>query len=221
MLIDPKRTIVLCYQYGGFDGTGQKRWRHMKVSMCDWLLKTFPHENIYGINIHPYLPARNRPIRDLVVPNLDRFDYLLSVDHDITISHPGLERFLTTKGDVVACRHKKDNSHAWKKPGSFHAGFWRARTKIFRFLKAPWFLPIFSEDGCNYLGCDCEYFAARVRAVGFSVSSGGRCGHQCNSGTLEEPIGHKPDWYYKTVEEGALEKDESGDSAPRVVTGTV
>jgi len=204
--IDPDRTAVLAYQYGGFHENGKPRWRRMRVSASLWLLDTFPKQNIYGINICPYLCARNAPIRDVILPNLDRFDDVLSIDYDVTPTHPGVSQFLSTPGDVVACKVKTDNPHAWDLPTSFHTPFWRAKTKVFAAVEPPWFWFPYSDDGCEMLSCDCAYFAEKVLAAGFSVTHGGRSGHQCGAGVIDRPIG-KPRWYYRTVDEGAVEPE--------------
>lgn len=190
MEIDPSRTVVLTYQYGGFDEKGKPRWRRMRISASLWLLKIFPKENIYRINISPYICARNAPIRNIILPNLDRFDDILSIDFDVTPT-VGASRFLSTPGDVVACKVKTDNPHAWDLPTSFHTPFWRARTKVFAAIEPPWFSFPYSKDGCKMLSCDCEYFAKKALAAGFTVTHGGHSGHQCKRGTpLEKPTGH-------------------------------
>lgn len=191
MTIDPQRTLVTAFQFGGFDEQGRRLWQALKPLSADWICHTFPDENIHGINHHPYLCARNRAIRDVLLPVIDQFDWILSIDADVTVTSPGVERFLAIDADLVSCECRMANGEAWTSPAAFHTPFWFARTKIFRVVQPPWFAYLYTPDGCELLHCDCSHFAEKCRAAGFSVAHGGHCGHDC-ARSNQKPIGHQP-----------------------------
>ena len=63
----------------------------------------------------------------------------------------------------------------------FHTTFWFARIEVFRAVPPPWFRFVYSDDGCEMLQCECQFFRDRAVAAGFKVCSGGWCGHGCES----------------------------------------
>lgn len=191
MLIDPSRTIVLAFLYGGFKDHQHRQWGTGKPLTADWLKRTFPEENLRGVNHSPYLCARNRAIRDLVLPVADQFDWVLSVDNDVTVTTPGDERFLNTPGDVVACECPMPHEGIWGAADAFHTAFYRARVEVFRTVEPPWFDYVYSDDGCELLDCDCGYFKSKCQAAGFTVTHGGYCSHDCQ-GSYLKPFGHQP-----------------------------
>ncbi|HUT88732.1 MAG TPA: hypothetical protein VMY37_04505 [Thermoguttaceae bacterium] len=189
-MISLDRALIVCFQYGGFDAEGRQIWESLQASSTVWIRNTFPDKHIRGIHYAPYLCARNRAIRDLVLAaDPGDFDWVLSIDHDVSVTHPGAENFLSVPGDVVACECYMANPRAWDALDAFHTPFWRARVEVFRQVPPPWFAYPYSPDGCEILDCDCGYFAAKCLAAGFTVAHGGRCSHQ-PSGTYQRPVGH-------------------------------
>jgi hypothetical protein len=204
--MDPAQTIVLCFEYGGFDEKGLARRLLLMPSSLQWIKATFPPENVFSVNIEPYLCARNRAIRDCVLPVAAErgFEWLLSIDNDVTITHPGVEMFLRAQGDVVACRCPMPKPHAWEDPGAFHTPLWRCRVSMLRAIQPPWFDFVYSEDNCRLLTCDCQYFAAKCRAAGFSVGHAGHSGHG-NQGSAWWPNCHSaPDLLGGQIPPGAI-----------------
>ncbi|MEI8371331.1 MAG: hypothetical protein WCJ35_00700 [Planctomycetota bacterium] len=84
-------------------------------------------------------------------------------------------------GDLVSCHCRMRTPAAWSGENSFHTTFWFARIEIFRMLPPPWFRFVYSDDGCEMLQCECQFFRDRALAAGFSVQSGGWCGHGCEA----------------------------------------
>jgi hypothetical protein len=126
---------------------------------------------------------RNRAVRDVVLPKAAELgaEWALFIDNDVTITHPGVETFLALDGDLVSCHCRMRTPAAWSAENSFHTTFWFARIEIFRALPPPWFRFVYSDDGCEMLQCECQFFRDRVLASGFSVQSGGWCGHGCEA----------------------------------------
>lgn len=178
-MFNPAKTIVLCFEYGGADESGVDRRLVLTPAALSWVKATFPPENVFSVNIGPYLCARNAAIRDCVLPvAADRgAEWLLSVDNDVTITHPGVENFLQAAGDVVACECPMPSPHTWSDPGAFHTPLWRCRIEVLKTVEPPWFDFVYSPDNCQLLMCDCQFFAAKARAAGFSVAHAGHCEH--------------------------------------------
>ena len=179
--IEPEKTLVVAYVYGGFAKTGERRVLPLFRSTGKWIAANFPEENFLAINKGPYLVARNSAIRDLIIGNKvtngRTFDWFLSIDNDVTITTPGMENFLKVQADVVSCDCRMRNPHAWDKPQSFHTPMWFCRTEVLRATQPPWFNYNYSPDFCELLSCDCTYFRNKVIEAGFSVAHGGHCGH--------------------------------------------
>jgi hypothetical protein len=139
----------------------------------------------------PLHAARNSMIRDVMLPLLDQnadLDWCCFLDNDVTITHPGIERFLAIDGDVVSCECEMPTPNAWAEEESYHDHFWKCRPAVLRAIRPPWFDLNLSADGCDLLGCDCMTFAAKVRAAGFTIKHGGYCGH-ANAGTWRHQHG--------------------------------
>ena len=178
-MIDFKTTICIVNDYTG----------PLKESMITWVLKHFPQEQIVRATVPkaerngdgdcPYLCGRNLAIRDCAIGSGDWTDALF-IDNDVTPT-ASTWQFLEGDGDVVACRcSMKGHPHAWDHPEDFHNALWRCKTKVLRAIEPPWFNFIYSDDGCSVLGCDCLYFAKKVRAAGFTIAHRGRASHDCS-----------------------------------------
>ena len=147
----------------------------------NWLAENFP----VGRALHfckqvPQNIARNSMIRDVALPFIarEKLDWIWFIDHDVTLTHPGLDRWLSIEGDVVSCDcAMRTGEAAWGAEDAFHDHFWRCRPEVLLALDPPWFCDNVSSDGCDLLGCECGPFAARVRAAGFTIRHGGYCGH--------------------------------------------
>jgi hypothetical protein len=142
----------------------------------DWLREHVP--KVYLHWKEPAVAARNTAIRDLVLPEVGTRDWCLFVDNDVTITHPGVERWLEVPGDVVACRWGGPNT--WHSdPTAFHQTLWRARPEVFARIEPPWFFWEYTDDGCDVkYPCDCEYFRQKALAAEVEIRHGGRCSHQ-------------------------------------------
>ena len=175
--VDPKRTLIVCFEYGGIEN-GHYRWLPVLSSVQQWVSKQFATRNVVHVNSAPLICARNRAIRDVVLPRVDDFEWLISIDNDVTITHPGVEMFMAVEADVVSCRCRVQGKHAWAAPTSFHNPFWRCRMEVFRRLAPPWFRLRYSPDMCEVTACECQYFRDKCLAARFTVAHGGRCGHK-------------------------------------------
>jgi len=169
-MFDPAATIVVAFEYGA----------GVRDSTHQWITKTFPAENIRSVRLSPLIVARNRAIRDMVLPVADKFSTALFIDNDVTITHPGLENWLALEGDVVSCECAMRHPNAWAPLDAFHNPLWRCSMQVLQAIQPPWFHWIYADDGCGIVGCDCRYFALKVIAAGFSVCHGGHCGHTMN-----------------------------------------
>lgn len=191
LAIDPAKTLVTGFTYGGYDDKGRLLRAPLLIPTRLWIERTFPKENIFNVCGSPLICARNRTIRDFVLPKADAYEWYLSIDNDITITHPGVYRFLSLKADVISCNCRIAGGQGWDDPRAFHTGFWCCRIAVLKAIKPPWFLYPYSDDGCELLGCSCSYFRDKVLAAGFSVKHGGHCGHQMRDST----------WWPKSAQE--------------------
>jgi len=161
-------------------------FRHpLRDSAQEWLSQHVLPGRYFGIDwdTADLMAFRNRAVRDVVLPKAAELgaEWALFIDNDVTITHPGVETFLALDGDLVSCHCRMRTPAAWSAENSFHTTFWFARIEIFRTLPPPWFRFVYSDDGCEMLQCECQFFRDRVLAAGFSVQSGGWCGHGCEA----------------------------------------
>jgi hypothetical protein len=159
-------------------------FRHpLRPSAQKWLADHVLPGRYFGISWDrcDIITFRNRAIRDVALPKAAELgaELVLFIDNDVTITHPGVEHFLATEGDVVACRCRLYSATPWARRDSFHTPFWFARIDVFRVLPPPWFQFVHSADGCELVRCECQFFRDRAVAAGFTVRSGGWCGHGC------------------------------------------
>ena len=134
-------------------------------------------ENVRGLQITPYICARNRAVRDIILPVADRYDWALMINNDITPTE-STAKFLDLDGDLLSCGcNYHRNPAAWAAPDSFHTALCCVRMEVFKLVPSPWFRYQYSADGCDVLGCDCAFFAAKAKALGFRIAHGGLCSH--------------------------------------------
>ena len=151
----------------------------------DWFVANFPLERRFQFKRDLRLiPARNTIIRDVMLPALasmkddaNPVEWCWFIDNDVTLTHPGLERWLAVQGDIVSCDCHMAEAGAWEGEEAFHTPLWRCRPEVLYMLQPPWFMYPLSEDGCDVLTCECAYFSVKARAAGFTVRHGGYCGH--------------------------------------------
>ena len=153
---------------------------------CGWLCENFPEDSRIAFKKEvPMLMGRNSMIRDAAIPRYEELkangrniEWLWFIDNDVTITHPGLERWMETPGDVVSCQGRMESGDiAWSTESAFHNHFWRCRPEVLYEITPPWFELIVSKDGCDVYSCECQFFAIRAQEAGFEVRYGGSCGH--------------------------------------------
>ena len=153
----------------------------LPADMRRWLEGRVPAERIIAhAKQVPFISGRNSAIRDAMFPALQRHPgtaWCWFLDNDVLPAYPGLDEWLAVPGDVVSCRSRMANSHAWCTPDAFHDHLWRCRPAVLYKIPPPWFTLNLSADGCDLLGCECMTFAARVKAAGFTLAHGGWCEH--------------------------------------------
>lgn len=158
-------------------------YRHpLNHTTAAWVNATFTPERQYGLpwDRLDLIAFRNRAVRDVVLVQPAEIEWAVFVDNDVTITHPGVDEFLKLTADVASCRcPMPPGTEAWRTANAFHTTFWFARIEVFRAMAPPWFEFRYSVDGCEMLACECQVFAEKVRAAGFTVAHGGRCGHAC------------------------------------------
>jgi hypothetical protein len=157
----------------------------LRVTTLQWVRTTFPPGNAWLVKKPlPLVANRNTAIRDDVLPRLaeKEYDWVFFIDNDVTITHPGIERFLEIDADVVSCNCPMNGTKAWDTIDAFHNHFWRCRPAVLQTIHPPWFAMPTSVDGCDLLGCECLYFRQKALAAGFTIKHGGYCGH-ANAGT--------------------------------------
>ena len=167
--MDLQKSILIAnlYQHG------------LNATTTAWIRRNIPEGRYFGVEWHHDLISyRNRVVRDIVLQQPQDIEWALFVDNDVTITHPGVEAFLALPSDVGSCDClMPPGCDPWQKPGSFHTTFWFARIEVFRRLSPPWFTFGYSADGCEMRACECQGFAERAVAAGFTVQHGGHCGH--------------------------------------------
>lgn len=159
-------------------------FRHpLRESARKWLAEQALPSRYFGIRWDEtdIITFRNRAVRDVVLPKATEFgvEWALFIDNDVTITHPGVEKFLAIDADVASARCRMRTDVPWACVDSFHTTFWFARVEVFRTIPPPWFQFVYSDDGCELVQCECQFFRDRVTAAGFSVLHGGWCGHAC------------------------------------------
>ena len=173
-MIDLKNSIAIIFA-----------WEHAPAipSTVTWIRENVP--SVYMHYKEPYITSRNTAIRDIAIPQLGKAEWAIFVDNDVTITHPGIEKWLEVEGDIVACEWGTSQSWA-KDKTAFHQTLWRAKIDVLEKIPAPWFQWVYSEDGCEVLyPCDCEYFRLKALESGAIIRHGGRCSHKRSRSALK------------------------------------
>jgi hypothetical protein len=150
-------------------------------STADWIMESFPEgRRLVTKKDVPLHAGRNSMIRDAMFPAVAQYpdtEWCFFLDNDVTITYPGIDRFLAIDADVASCECPMETKNAWADEDSFHDHFWKCRPAVLRAIQPPWFNLNLSADGCDLMGCDCLTFSAKVRTAGFTIRHGGYCGH--------------------------------------------
>jgi len=156
----------------------------MPKSVDDWVERAGFNQYAKCHFKAPLPVARNRAVRDVVYPWLERTpdaEWVFFIDNDVEIVEEGLGEFLSLDSDIVACECPMPDQ-AWGRPDLMHNAFWRIKAEAVGRVPLPWFEFITSPDGCEVIGCDCLYFSNKARNEGLSIIHGGWCEHG-NAGT--------------------------------------
>lgn len=132
--------------------------------------------NVRGMQAGPYIVARNKAVRDIILPRAEKYDWVLMVNNDIAPTE-STAKFLDMDADILSCDCSLRAAGAWDSPDAFHLALSCIRMRVFTEMERPWFKFIYSDDGCDLIGCDCNYFAAKARSLGFTTAHGGQCKH--------------------------------------------
>ena len=159
---DLSNAVAFAFEYGG----------ELPSTSRDWLIAHVGEPR--GLVKSPFLAARNTAVREAIKLGCE---YAIFIDHDVTVTEPGVWRWLETEGDVVACECALPGN-AWVTDHAFHTPLWRCRLDVLRAIEPPWFEHIYTDDGCDMLGCECLYFRRKAEALGFHVTHGGWCSHR-------------------------------------------
>jgi len=134
-------------------------------------------ENVRGLQITPYICARNKAVRDIILPVVDKYDWVLMINNDITPTESS-SKFLELDADLLSCECSYQGSmDAWKSSNAFHTALCCIRTEVFKLMQPPWFQYVYTADHCDVISCDCAYFAEKAKALGFTIAHGGFCSH--------------------------------------------
>lgn len=154
------------------------------VHLADFLYDNFVYDNITTTCWHPILVARNRAMRDCVLPFLGNFDEFFFFDSDIEPTE-NTQPFLVAQNDVVGCRCSIGGDHSWAEPTSFHHGIFRIKSYVLRKLQLPLYDFKYSADGCELLECECNFLKDKILAAGFSIVQAGHADHPVRDSTWE------------------------------------
>jgi hypothetical protein len=135
------------------------------------------HPNYRRVALSPLIVARNRAVRDFVLPVANRYEWVMMINRDITPTVSS-DALLDMPGDLKCVECQTPNPNCWKEADAWHNHFSMVRMEVFRKMQPPWFQYVYSADGCDLLNCDCGYFAEKAKALGFTIAHGGYCSHE-------------------------------------------
>jgi hypothetical protein len=147
---------------------------------------TFP--NYRRVAMAPLIVARNRAVRDFILPVKDKYEWVMMINRDITPTVSS-DALLTMQADLKCIECATPVPTCWQAADSWHNHFSLIRMEVFAKMPPPWFQYIYSDDGCDLLDCDCGYFATKAKALGFTVAHGGYCSHEHGGNPLCFPPG--------------------------------
>jgi len=166
-MVELSRTLAIRNEYLGQTKQSVTEW----LDCVQWIGTRWDEADM--------IAYRNRVIRDVVLPKLADFEWFMFIDSDVTITEPGMTRFLALNTDVGSCVCRMRDMKCWASPTAFHDPLFYVRSDVFRAVHAPWFKLKYSPDYCDILECPCQWFRKKVLDAGFSISHGGSCGHDC------------------------------------------
>jgi len=81
--------------------------------------------------------------------------------------------FTLADADVANAIYQTEVEEAFDPSDAFHSGLWRTTREVLEAIDPPWFAWPVNADGTDIAGCPCGYFAAKIRAAGFTVAQAG------------------------------------------------
>ncbi|HOD84746.1 MAG TPA: hypothetical protein PKG77_25300 [Phycisphaerae bacterium] len=104
-------------------------------------------------------------------------DHLLFADADIVPTN-ATAPLLLAEADVANAIYQTEVEEAFDPPDAFHSGLWRTTREVLEAIEPPWFAWPVTADGTDITGCPCGFFAAKVRAAGFTIAKAGFVRHR-------------------------------------------
>src|SRR6185312_2274238 len=132
---------------------------------------------------NPYDLVRNKSVLGLG-ERLNKYEWILFIDNDIRPTNL-TQMFLSEQdADVVACNYDTQNPTAAITPDAFHMGMVRVKaSKIKELLELsktdgqPLFLMPRNKENTQITGCECAFFAERLKQVDAKVVRIGHANH--------------------------------------------
>lgn len=174
MYINPATTVIVAFEYN----------HPVDMAMRDWLGKRFPQSHVFSIKSQPYIPARNNAYWRVLNHPQNNWEWVLSVDNDVSPVDTLTDDWLLTPGDIVSCRcNMPSRENCYGQPDSFHNPLWFGNLTKLRELPLPWFLFDYGPEGREVVACDCECLRKKAKAAGLTIRHGGFCNHLGQSST--------------------------------------
>lgn len=99
-------------------------------------------------------------------------DHLLFADAAI-VPINATAPLLLADADVANAIYQTEVEEAFDPSVVFHSELWRTTRDVLEAVDPPWFAWPVNADGTDIAGCPCGYFAAKIRAAGFTVAQAG------------------------------------------------
>jgi len=151
----------------------------VRPELIQWLVQVarLPFERIAYVQ-HPRLSScvYNRAVATALQVS-GPGDHLLFADADI-VPINATAPLLLSEADVANAIYQTEVEEAFDPPDAFHSGLWRTTRDILDAIQPPWYSWPLNADGTDITGCPCGYFAAKVRAAGFTIAKAGFVQHQ-------------------------------------------
>lgn len=141
-----------------------------------WRRTDHPEDQIIDVIRPDLICAKNWAIKEHVIDNPGGYKHFLFVERDVRPDIVSDEIF-RVHADIVCCEVKVRNEAAWLRPDSFHATMWMSNRSALERIPPPWFGVTYSEDGCDRLAGECEYFRQKALAAGLTIARGGWADH--------------------------------------------
>jgi hypothetical protein len=162
------KTLVLILTYPDNSIPIELAWWFMNRGFNPNNIATLCEKGMYDV-------VRNKALKS-VEPLLDKFEWLMLIDNDMRPNNL-TDMFLLEQGDndVVACNYKTIDT-ATITPDAFHLGLVRIKTSKVKELFAlskkdgkPLFAFPRNADNSQLVGCECSWFASRLKEVGAKI----------------------------------------------------